>query len=139
MLPLPVQDKLPKILSKGSSANLLLLFWILMGGVLLHAFLANFRSMLMKPLIEQHLDTAEEMNERGMIPILLTGGTYWKDILNESPSPAYQQLGERDVTAKNGDEIYPLVKNGIFDATTHVWVTLNLYPMDCQQEVATEG
>ena len=134
-LPVPVQTaKLNKepwwnfnqMLSKGFSANLVLLTWVLTGGLLLQGFLANFRAMLLLPAMSKPFDTAEEILDNGMIPIILPGGTFWQDLLDNSPNPIYQKLGERSVMPKDWDELRLMAEEKIVGANTHAWITSDL-------------
>ena len=92
----------------------------------MQGFLANLRAMLLLPAMSKPLDTAEELLDAGIIPIITPGGTFWQDLLDESPNPIYQQLGERAVMAKDWDELRLLAKEKIVGANTHAWITQDL-------------
>ena len=71
-----ITPNLHLIFPRGFSANLVLLTWSIFGGVLLHGFLANFRVMLLRPVLEKPVDTAQEVLDRGMIPVTIDRGEY---------------------------------------------------------------
>ena len=67
----------PYMFPRGFSVNFVLLTWSIFGGILIHAMLANFRGMLLSPVLEEPVDTAQQILDRGMI----TGRTRWSSIL----------------------------------------------------------
>ena len=60
--------------------------------------------------------------DRGMIPFVWYGGKFWKDLLLQSSTPVYQQLGEMAVVPKDKDEWLRIVKEDIVGANTHVYL-----------------
>jgi hypothetical protein len=89
---------LKKLFPRGFSANFVLLIWSVFGGVLLHGLLANFLTMLVKPMMEEPVDTAQDILDRGLIPFIETQMVSHIRLLKESPNPAYRQLSEIVVT-----------------------------------------
>ena len=79
---------------RGFSANTVILLWSLFGGVLFHALLSNLLKMLMMPMWEEPVDTAQDVLDRGLIPIVDYGAAYYVQLLKNSPNSVYQQLGE---------------------------------------------
>ena len=109
------------LLPRGFSANLLLLIWGLFGGVLVHGFLANYRCMLLSPVLEEPVDTAEDVLKRGIIPFSNVGvDLFFVDLMKKSPNPVYQQLAEIFVVAKTYDEYRKFVAEDVDGAGTHV-------------------
>ena len=92
-LPVPAQDRSSQTFSRGSAVNFLLIIWFIFAGVLLHGFLANFRTMLLLPALEKPIDSTRDMIERGMIPMI--PATFYANLLSESPIPEFKKLGER--------------------------------------------
>ena len=73
--------------------NFVLITWAMFGGLFIYAFLANFRTMLLKPQYEAPVDSAQDILDRGLIPFVQYGGYLDRDHLLQSPNPAYQKLG----------------------------------------------
>ena len=68
---------------RGFSANLVLLVWSVLGSVLAYGFLSNYRTMLLSPVLETPVETAQDVFDREMIPFIELE-TYI-DILKRSP------------------------------------------------------
>ena len=67
---------------------------------MLHGFMAMWRDKLLITVLDQPIDTAQQILDRGIKPILQD--SYWADWLMQSPDTVYQQLGERaDVAAQS--------------------------------------
>ena len=102
--------------------NLVLITWALCAGLFIYAFLANFRTMLLMPQYAKPVDSAQEILDRGMIPIVDDGGLYWKHFLLQSSIPTYQKLGEIAVVPEDTDQRYKMVREDIQGANTHVFL-----------------
>ena len=50
----------------GFAINMVLLLWCVCGGFLLHMFGANYLTILLKPVYEKPVDTAEDILDRGL-------------------------------------------------------------------------
>ena len=50
----------------GFASNLILLLWCVGGGFLLHMFESTYLTMLMKPIYEKPVDTAQDILDRGL-------------------------------------------------------------------------
>ena len=78
--------------------------------------------MLLKPVLEEPIDTAQSILERGLIPIVVDAGQYWIDILKQSPNPVYQQLAEITINPEDKEERLKLMEENILGAGTHVYL-----------------
>ena len=87
--------------------------------------MANFITVLLRPKYEQPNDTAQEVLDRGMIPV---GLGHYREVLLNSPSPVYQQLGKKFIMPNNIDKI---LKEDVLGKDTHVLMGL-LYPYQKQ-------
>ena len=116
-----------RLFPKGFSMNFVLITWALCGGLFLYAFLANFRTVLLMPQYEKPVDSAQDILDRGLIPILDTPFDIYH--LLHSPNSAYQKLGEIGVSFDNFDEYWKMVSEDIQGANTHVSLTI-LYGYD---------
>ena len=105
---------------KGFSMNLVLIIWALCGGLLIYAFLANFRTVLLMPHYGKPIDSAQDILDRGMIPFVQDGGDYYKQFLKESSNPTYQKLGEILVVPKYAEQWKKMIREDIQGANTHV-------------------
>ena len=106
------------VFPRGFSANCVLLIWGLFGSVLVYAFLANFRTMLLMPVLEKPVDTAQDILDRGMIPFVIDGGQFYVDVLKESPNPVYQQLAGITVIPDNYNDWLKMFKDDVQDANS---------------------
>ena len=125
----PHQSKelgLRQIISKGFSANFVLLNWSILGSIIAYAFLANFKVMLLKPVLEAPIDTVQEIVDKGLTPIVVDGGQYWIEFLENSPNPLYQQLAEYTINPKNKEERLKLMEEKIISDGTHVYLAESL-------------
>ena len=108
--------------------NFLLLTWGLCGGLLTHGLLANFRMMLLTPVLEEPVNTAQDILDRGMIPVTVEGGDYYLYLLQTSTNPVYQQLAQITVVPKDAEELNKILEEGVQSAGTHVYLTNDLWP-----------
>ena len=111
------------MLPRGFSTNFVLLIWAFVGSFLVYAFLANFLGMLIKPMKDKPIDTAQDVLDKGMIPITPWAGEYYVDLLKNSPNPVYQQLAKRVVVPKDMEEMTSLVIEGVQGTNTHVFIS----------------
>ena len=86
--------RVKKLLTKGFVANLVLIFWSVIGSVIGYAFLANFLTMLIKPVLEKPIDSVQTIVDQGMVPITYDGGEWYIEFLKSSTNPLYRQLAE---------------------------------------------
>jgi hypothetical protein len=109
------------VFPKGVSMNFVLITWALCGGLFVYAFLANFRTVLLMPQYEKPVDSAQDILDRGLIPLL--DGEFYISLLLQSPISAYQKLGEIGVLFDNWDEYYRILEEDVLGANTHVSLT----------------
>ena len=116
-----------KFLPKGFAANFVLIFWSVLGSVIGYAFLAIFLTMLIKPVLEEPIDSAQTIVDRGMAPITNEGGQYWVDFLSSSPNPLYRQLSEITIVPKDYNELVNLMRERILKDGTSVFIGIEMY------------
>ena len=81
----------------GLASKMTFLLWCVCGGVILHMFESTFFSMLMKPVYETPIDTAQDVLDRGL-PVIST--PYKQSLLEKNKkSSAYttRTLAERTI------------------------------------------
>ena len=84
----------------GLASKMTFLLWCVCGGLLLHMFESTFFSMLIKPVYETPINTAQDVLDRGL-PVIYTPGTESKvEIEKNSPSSITRQLAERTIVPK---------------------------------------
>ena len=84
----------------GLAFKMTFLLWCVCGGLLLHMFESTFFSMLMKPVYETPINTAQDVLDRGL-PVISSPGTESKvEIEKNSPSSITRQLAERTIVPK---------------------------------------
>ena len=96
------------------------LIWSTFGGIILYAFHSNFLSMLVSPSMEKPLDTAEDILAKRLIPIV-KGDSHWKNIMQNSPNKATQQLGE-DILFTDTFQPTDLIFEKVLQERTHAWI-----------------
>jgi hypothetical protein len=119
------------LLPRGFSANLVLIIWFLFGGVCLLGFEANLLKMMLKHEYEEPIDSAQDIVDRGMIPIIPS--QHYMDNLKQSPNVLYQQLAEKAIMFNILDyaewqELQKTLENDLFGAGTHVYLAMGLSP-----------
>ena len=105
------------------SSKFLFLIWITAGGFLLHCYEAIYLSMLLKPVMEKPMETAKELRENGIIPIIVPKGDIYKKALELSPDPHYRELGERAMMLWHEDTLIELIERGVKEYYTHVFIS----------------
>ena len=84
----------------GLASKMTFLLWCLCGGLLLHMFESTFFSMLMKPVYETPIDTAQDILDRGLTVIYLRESESIQEIEKNSASYITRQLAERGIVPK---------------------------------------
>ena len=74
--------------------------WCVWGGFLLHILECNFLAVLVKPVYETPINTAEDVIERGVTIIVNPGGESMVESLKKSPFPLTRALAENTHVAK---------------------------------------
>ena len=122
--------RIKKISTKGFVANLVLIFWSVLGSVIGYAFLANFLTMLIKPVLEKPIDSVQTIVDRGMVPITYDGGEWYIEFLKSSTNPLYRQLAEIAITPKDVKELVNLLKEQVLMEGTSVYISDRIYSDD---------
>ena len=87
-------------ISFGLASKMTFLLWCVCGGLLLHMFESTFFSMLIKPVYETPINTAQDVLDRGL-PVISNPGTESKvEIEKNSLSSNTRQLAERTIVLK---------------------------------------
>ena len=82
--------------------------WCVMGGFLLHILECNYLTVLIKPVYEKPIDTAEDILERGL-KIIDTPGTQDKiDPLKQSSSQLIRTIAVNTIIAEASLLMVPL-------------------------------
>ena len=86
----------------GFASNLILLFWCVCGGFLLHMFESNYFTMLMKPTYEKPVDSAEDIISRGLAVIWAPGfeADRVREMTDSTVADWERQLAERAIVPK---------------------------------------
>ena len=84
----------------GLAFKMIFLLWCVCGGLLLHMFESTFFSMLMKPVYETPINTAQDVLDRGLPVISYPGAESLVEIQKNSPSSSTRQLAERTIVPK---------------------------------------
>ena len=105
---------------RGFSANLVLLIWYFLGGVCLWAFEDNILALMFRQVFEDPVDTAQEVKDRGLIPVVNFGAGFTVDLLARSDDKLYQYLASKAVIPEDPLEWYNLMKFGVQGNETHV-------------------
>ena len=84
----------------GVSSRIMLLFWCICGGFLLHFYESSLLDIILKQNYEKAVDTAQELLDRGLSVITTPGSESKLEILKNSPSYITRTLAERTVVPK---------------------------------------
>ena len=84
----------------GFSSKMVLLMWCVWGGFLLHILECNYLTVLVKPVYEKPIDTAEDIIERGITIIDQPGRESMVQMLKRSPYPLTRALAENTYVTK---------------------------------------
>ena len=79
---------------------MVLLMWCVWGGFLAHILECNYLTVLIAPVYEKPIDTAEDIIERGVRILWEDGQRSWVEELKKSSIPLVRQLAERAYIAK---------------------------------------
>ena len=79
---------------------MVLLLWCVCGGLLAHMLEANFLTILLTPVYEKSIETAEDVLNRGMSVIYAPQSESMKESLMNSPSYITRTLAERTIVPK---------------------------------------
>merc|ERR1711954_294908 len=67
-------EKINKKKSRGDfTRNFLYLNWSVLGMILVFCFLCNLRAMILKPSLENPIDTTQDLVLKGKTPIIVSG------------------------------------------------------------------
>ena len=79
---------------------MVLLLWCICGGLLAHMLEANFLTILLKPVYENPIDTAEDLLDRGLAVLYGPGTQSTREILMNSPYYIIRTVAERTIVPK---------------------------------------
>ena len=92
-----------------------------------HSLLANFRTMLLTPVLEKPVDSTQDLLDREMNVIIQWGGDFWINFLRTSDNPVYRELGERTIMAESDDNLLQIFKEHIHGTGTAAYMTTFLF------------
>ena len=84
----------------GLAFKMTFLLWCVCGGLLLHMFESTFFSMLIKPVYETPINTAQDVLDRGLTVIYPPTTESRVELEKNSPSFITRQLAERTIVTK---------------------------------------
>ena len=96
---------------------MVLLLWCVWGGFLLHILECNYLTVLLKPVYENPVDTAEDIIERGLTIIRMPNTESLIEAAKRSPFESVRQIAEQSYVPTVSLQIH----NKIFQ-TREVWV-----------------
>ena len=84
----------------GFASNMTLLLWCIMAGFLLHMFESLYLTILLKPTYEKPVDTAQDVQDRGLTVIYPPHTETAVEISKNSPSAVIRALAKMTVVPK---------------------------------------
>ena len=117
--------KVPLLLPRGFSANMILLIWYFCGGVCLWGFEGNILALMFKPVYEDPVDTIEEVIARGLIPVTYNYG--WKYHFERSSNQMYRDLAKIIVVPSDNEELLTILEYQVQGNATHVYIGNHVY------------
>ena len=79
---------------------MVLLMWCVLRGFLLHILECNYLTVLVKPVYEMPIDTAEDIIERGITTLMCPGVESMVEMDKKSPSPLTRAIAEKTYVAE---------------------------------------
>ena len=79
---------------------MVLLMWCVWGGFLAHIFECNYLTVLVMPVYEKPIDTAEDIIERDITILSYPGSESIVETLKKSPFPLTRKLAENTYVTK---------------------------------------
>ena len=79
---------------------MVLLLWCVWGGFLLHILECNYLTVLLKPVYEEPVDTAEDIIERGLTIIKGPNTGSLLEAAKKSPFESVRQMAEQTYVSK---------------------------------------
>ena len=79
---------------------MIFLMWCVWGGFLLHILECNYLTVLLAPVYEKPIDTAEDILERNAVIIVGPGSETLINDMKTSPYQLVRELAERTYTPK---------------------------------------
>ena len=86
-------------------------------------------SLMFKQVFEDPVDTAQDIYDRGLIPVVLPGqgGQSWVGHLAKSDNDVYQKLSKKTVVPTGWDEFWDLLRYHVQGNGTHVILGNHVY------------
>ena len=81
----------------GFASNMVVLLWCVCGGFLLHMLECNYLTILLAPVYEKPVDSAEDIHARGLTVICIPGRETIIDEAKRSPYPLVKALAEKTI------------------------------------------
>ena len=99
------RDKVPV----GRSSKLVFTIWAVFGGFILHFLLCNWLTVLLTPSYEEPVETAKDLINRNITPLIGPGGEIYKQVFAASPDQNYREISRRFFIAKDWNEYDDMV------------------------------
>ena len=115
---------LEKIFPRGFTIKLVLTSWALLGSFLIYFLLSDFRNKLLEDILEEPVETAEDVLERGLIPSITPDGVGVVYALKRSPNPVAKQLGNTTVISPNMPYVLKLLREDVIGEGVYTLRTL---------------
>ena len=74
--------------------------WAVFGGFILHFLLSNYLTVLLRPNFEEPVDTAADLIDRNITPVVRPHREILVQTFANSPDPIYRELSRRILVAK---------------------------------------
>ena len=111
------------IFAAGISSNIVYLVWAVFGGFLLHILLCNYLTVLLKPRLEEPVNSARDLIERDIIPCTYPGWGPLKGLFKSGLfGPEYQELSGRLEIPMTQDEFHVIVDRISELDKTYAWI-----------------
>ena len=110
---------------KTLASNLVYTIWAVFGGFILHFFLCNYLTVLLRPSYEEPVDTAAELIKRDITPFLPPGFEIYEQLFAASSDPNYQEISKTMVITKDWDEYDDMVRKV---TSTGTFAEIGIFP-----------
>ena len=112
------------LFSPGFTGNYLLLMWTIMGSLISMAFLCNIRAMLMKPVIQNPIDSTKDIIIEGKIPINSHVVSFWPQYMKTSINKWERLAGETGYAYNSFEDRERILVEKVYKDGSHVLMNI---------------
>ncbi len=86
------------------SSNFVFTIWAVFGGFILHFLLCNWLTVLLRPRLEEPVNTPKDLIDRDITPFFGPGREIYRQFFENSPDPDIQEISRRLYISKDWED-----------------------------------